>query len=208
MNLNENLLQKIAANVSIFEGMPRQCLINLLNLAENWPMKAGDPFFVEGDKSRSFYILLGGEASVERLSDGVNVELAKIKPGGCFGEMALVDSSPRSATVRAITDTIALRFPKEKLDTQPEAAAYVYRNIAKILVGRLATTNAKVMEMNAELKKYKPKQPKPTIAPSETPDGEATETSIPTPLAPSSEPAAQVDSAEKMPNFPTTNNVS
>lgn len=198
MKLNENLLQKIALNVAIFDKMPRQCLINLLNCAENWPMKAGEPFFGEGDQGRSFYILLGGEASVEKLCDGATVELAKIKPGGCFGEMALVDNTRRSATVRSVTDTVALRFPKEKLDTQPEAAAYIYRNISKILVGRVAAGNAKVMALSAELKKYKPTDEKPTATPTEAP--------VPT-RSPSSAPPAAVliDTSTKMPNFPTIN---
>lgn len=151
MQLNENLLQKIATHVKIFQGMPRQCLINTMNCADNWPVKEGDTFFQEGEKGQSFFILLGGQVSVEKMIKGKPVQLATLKAGECFGEMALVDGKPRSASVRAVENTISMRFSREKLDGYPEAAAYVYRNIAKILVERLAESNTTTAQLKTEL---------------------------------------------------------
>jgi CRP/FNR family transcriptional regulator, cyclic AMP receptor protein len=60
---------------------------------------AGEVIFAEGDKGDNMYVLRSGEVEVER--DGQVAET--LAPGGIFGEMALIDGSPRSATARAKT---------------------------------------------------------------------------------------------------------
>jgi CRP/FNR family cyclic AMP-dependent transcriptional regulator len=59
----------------------------------------GDVVFAEGDKGEHMYVVRSGEVEIER--DGVVAET--LSSGGIFGEMALIDGSPRSATARART---------------------------------------------------------------------------------------------------------
>jgi CRP/FNR family transcriptional regulator, cyclic AMP receptor protein len=61
---------------------------------------AGDVIFAKGDKGDTMYVVRNGEVAIER--DGHVMET--LGGGGIFGEMALIDGSPRSATVRAKTD--------------------------------------------------------------------------------------------------------
>ena len=61
--------------------------------------KPGEVIFSEGDKGDKMYVIRSGE--VEILRDGHVVET--LAPGGIFGEMALIDGSPRAATARAKT---------------------------------------------------------------------------------------------------------
>ena len=61
---------------------------------------AGDVVFAEGDKGDAMYVVRSGELNIER--NGKIIET--VGPGGVFGEMALIDGSPRVATVRAKTD--------------------------------------------------------------------------------------------------------
>jgi len=61
---------------------------------------AGDVIFAKGDKGDTMYVVRNGEVAIER--DGRVME--SLGGGGIFGEMALIDGSPRSATVRAKTD--------------------------------------------------------------------------------------------------------
>jgi len=61
---------------------------------------AGDVIFSEGDKGDAMYVVPTGEVVIER---GGHV-METLGGGGIFGEMALIDGSPRSATVRAKTD--------------------------------------------------------------------------------------------------------
>ena len=59
----------------------------------------GEVIFSEGDKGDKMYVIRSGEIEVER--DGKIVET--LSGGGIFGEMALIDGSPRAATARAKT---------------------------------------------------------------------------------------------------------
>jgi CRP-like cAMP-binding protein len=61
--------------------------------------KLGEVIFTEGDKGDKMYVIRSGEVEIER--DGTIVE--KLSQGGIFGEMALIDGSPRAATARAAT---------------------------------------------------------------------------------------------------------
>ena len=61
---------------------------------------AGDVIFAEGDKGDAMFVVRTGEVTIER-GGGV---METLGGGGVFGEMALIDGSPRSATVRAKTD--------------------------------------------------------------------------------------------------------
>jgi CRP/FNR family cyclic AMP-dependent transcriptional regulator len=59
----------------------------------------GEVIFTEGDKGDHMYVVRSGEIEIER--DGIVAET--LSAGGIFGEMALIDGSPRSATARAKT---------------------------------------------------------------------------------------------------------
>jgi CRP/FNR family cyclic AMP-dependent transcriptional regulator len=61
--------------------------------------KPGEVIFAEGDKGDKMYVIRSGEVEIER--HGKVVE--KLSHGGIFGEMALIDGSPRAATARAAT---------------------------------------------------------------------------------------------------------
>ena len=63
--------------------------------------EAGEVIFAAGDPGDYMYVVRSGEIEIER--DGTVVET--LSGGGIFGEMALIDGSPRSATARAKTDS-------------------------------------------------------------------------------------------------------
>src|SRR5919108_1008022 len=60
---------------------------------------SGETIFASGDKGDHMYVIRSGEVEIER--DGKVVET--LTSGGIFGEMALIDGSPRAATARAKT---------------------------------------------------------------------------------------------------------
>jgi CRP/FNR family cyclic AMP-dependent transcriptional regulator len=60
---------------------------------------SGDIIFAKGEKGDKMYLIRSGEVEIER--DGKIIET--LSPGGIFGEMALIDGSPRAATARAKT---------------------------------------------------------------------------------------------------------
>ena len=62
---------------------------------------AGDLVFSEGSVGRQMYVINAGRVTVLRSANGQQVQIGSLGPGDIFGEMALVDDLPRSATVVA-----------------------------------------------------------------------------------------------------------
>ena len=146
LNLDPGTVQKIAQNVQVFKGMTHDCLICTLAMAERIPVKAGEVVFSEGDIGTAFYVLVAGEVIIEKERGGTVVALATLNPGECFGEMALVANTLRSATVRAASNAMAMRFDRERVDAYADSAHIIYRNIARILAARLDTSTELLTE--------------------------------------------------------------
>jgi CRP-like cAMP-binding protein len=137
LNLHASIVQKIASKVKVFQSMTPDCLMSTLAMAEHVPIKAGEVVFNEGDIGSAFHVLIAGEVVVEKVRGGQVVQLARLSAGECFGEMALVGNHLRSATVRAVKDSATMRFDRERVDSYPDSAHIIYRNIARILSYRL-----------------------------------------------------------------------
>jgi CRP/FNR family transcriptional regulator, cyclic AMP receptor protein len=93
-------LADFLAEVGLFSKCTaRQCRAIARN-AQIAELAAGVDLITEGDPGDALYIILEGEALVHH--DGV--ELERVGPGAYFGEMALLDGEPRSASVVTVTD--------------------------------------------------------------------------------------------------------
>ena len=83
---------------------------------------AGDPIAEEGEAGRTFFVIESGEATVTVHGQ----EVGRLGPGDAFGEMALIDKSARSATVRADTDVHGYQLPvwsfRPFVESHPEMA--------------------------------------------------------------------------------------
>jgi CRP-like cAMP-binding protein len=73
----------------------------------------GDRLCSEGQTGQSCFLIASGQVEVVKLVDGKDKALATLRAGSIVGPMALVDRSPRSATVQAMTPTIALELSRE-----------------------------------------------------------------------------------------------
>lgn len=141
LKLDPAIIRKIAERVPLFAGMSQSCLLATLATGEHFTVGQGEAVFREGDIGNSFYVLIAGDVVVEKQYDGKMVELARLGPGQCFGEMALVGHDVRTATVRGLGHVVALRFYRELIDSNLESAVIVYRNIARILAARLGESS-------------------------------------------------------------------
>lgn len=145
--LDAAIIEKIKQKVPIFAGMTPDCLMRTLAVAEYCSVKAGEAVFNELDIGDSFFVLVTGDVLVEKRRNGKVVELARLSAGSCFGEMALVGSHVRSATVRATRDTVTMRFYRELVDANPESALVIYRNMASILASRLGESSVMLADL-------------------------------------------------------------
>ncbi len=86
--------------VRIFAELSRREAEQVARLFKERRFAAGETVAREGSGGAAFYLIESGEAIVSRGGD----ERAKLGPGDCFGEIALIDEGARSATITAVTE--------------------------------------------------------------------------------------------------------
>ena len=102
--------------------------------------KAGETVFREGDDGFVRYVVLDG--AVKLSVTGRSVE--KVVKGGVFGEMALVDSSPRSATAVAATDCTLVSVTAERFKTLIQETPGFALEIMSIMAMRLRSMDRRI----------------------------------------------------------------
>lgn len=139
-DLRSQTLQQMA----IFGGIADETLDFLLTQARVTEAKPGGHFVREGDAATGLFVLLEGRVAIQRRWDDRELLLRELIPGDCFGEMALLDLGPRSASVRALQDSAALELSAETLhqlfERDPRQFALIQMNIARELSRRLRIT--------------------------------------------------------------------
>ncbi|MFH1807921.1 MAG: cyclic nucleotide-binding domain-containing protein [Pseudomonadota bacterium] len=85
----------------------------MLDAAEPLSVNRGQIVVRNGDSGQDLYVALTGELAVLIEEDGTSRQVATVNAGEVFGEMAVVNSAPRSATVMAQTPARLLRIPGE-----------------------------------------------------------------------------------------------
>jgi CRP/FNR family transcriptional regulator, cyclic AMP receptor protein len=98
------------AQVPIFAALSRDQLSALARLVVRRQFARGQVLIREDDTDAALYILVSGQVSVTKrgAAAGSEVHLQTLGPGSFVGEMALLDGSPRSATVTALSNTECL----------------------------------------------------------------------------------------------------
>jgi CRP/FNR family transcriptional regulator, cyclic AMP receptor protein len=99
----------------LFGGISDTTLEFLVARAQQVELAAGAYFFHEGDPATGLFVLETGHVRVSRQRGGEEFVLQDFGPGDCFGEMALMDLHPRSASVRAVDGCRALEIRPEDL---------------------------------------------------------------------------------------------
>ncbi len=117
---------------------------------------AGEEIIRQGDASRSLFMVEKGTVRVvarivinDRHTASPNV--CDLEEGEVFGELALFDDQPRSASVVAHTDCQVIEVDKEQLllfmEEHPRAGYGIIRTISESLVARLRATNKKIFAL-------------------------------------------------------------
>ena len=105
-------------NHALFSGLGEEGLIHILTVGTDVMFKKEDYVVKDGESGEDFFLVLQGSLEVIKkisTSDGETIErISLINRGETFGEMAMIERMPRSASVRAIENTLALQFSHEK----------------------------------------------------------------------------------------------
>jgi CRP/FNR family cyclic AMP-dependent transcriptional regulator len=101
--------------------------------------------FEEGQPGAALFLILDGKVAVEVVRETSTTRLAVLQKGAFFGEMALLDETPRSATARALERTRTLALYRNDLNglvqRDPKTACQIYRSLAGMIAERLRLTN-------------------------------------------------------------------
>jgi diguanylate cyclase (GGDEF)-like protein len=116
------------------------------------PLKRGDVLFREGDKGHTLYILKAGVVSIcIALPGGSEQEVAKFGVGDFFGDMAIFDNAPRSASCKALEDSVLFSLSKDTfshiISSHPRIALKLIYRMLNVTTQRLRSTSEFVADM-------------------------------------------------------------
>jgi len=133
--------QTLLSKCFLFRSVPAESLAPLAAIAEERHAAAGEIVFFAEDDGESMYLIRLGSVSVQK--DGN--ELARLATGSHFGEIALLDRQPRSATVKTLEHTELIELKRDRFEAalaaNPGLAADVYRSFGVYLCRRLRRTD-------------------------------------------------------------------
>jgi CRP-like cAMP-binding protein len=137
-----NPLLEPLSRVTIFAGLDDDALGRLLGKAVQLEVGPGNVVIREGESGNKLYVLLSGEARVVKAyGTDHECELARVRAGDFFGEMCLLETLPRVATVQTVTPAILLRLSSmaflELYETRPDQHSILILNLARDLSRRL-----------------------------------------------------------------------
>lgn len=121
--------------------MPESSLfLNLFRHKEGKLYSAGQIVVEMGTVGTTMYVVLDGEVEIR-----AGGELTVGGPGIIFGEMALIDDAPRSATVTAKTDCRLLELDRRRFESLVSETPYFALEVMHVMADRLRRTNARIV---------------------------------------------------------------
>jgi CRP/FNR family transcriptional regulator, cyclic AMP receptor protein len=149
--MSAELLKKIY----LFEGLSMPELVEVLKICGREEFEKDKFIFLEGDLSDKCYIIAEGRVRISKYVPNVGEkDLAELRRGSYFGEMALIDGAPRSASAIANEPTSCLVLEKAGLDRlideNKETGNKILRSICRTLSKRLRESNDRISGLMTE----------------------------------------------------------
>ena len=126
-------------NVRLFSDLDERDLESLSDEFSERRFSTGDKIALEGEGGLMFFVVEEGELSVEQHGEPV----ATLGPGSAFGEIALIDRRPRTATVTAVSEVKAYGLPVFVFRPFVEARPQVAWKMLEALADRLAVAESR-----------------------------------------------------------------
>lgn len=128
-------------SIDFFRSIPSELLVRVASLAAEQRFDAGTDLMCEGDAGDCVYLVVEGKVAVRHQRE----ELVQLGPRESVGEMSLLDSEPRSASVVALEDTLTLRVDQgpffSLLAERPELARGLIAVLSRRLRSMVRTTH-------------------------------------------------------------------
>ncbi len=137
-------------SMPVFGGASKETLEFLIDHSTLWHLSSGEYFFREGDNAVSMFVLEYGTVAVSKQWNGENHLLKQLSHGDCFGEMALLDLFPRSASVMAVETCNAIALSHATLlklyQYNLEQFTIIQMNIGREISRRLRAADNQLFE--------------------------------------------------------------
>lgn len=146
-------------NIPLFSNLAPEHLAKIGAIVTQKDFRANERIFSEGDAGTEMYLIIVGRIRISKAIPGVGEEnLAILEPGSHFGEMALIDETPRSADAIAHTPATVWAIQKRDLETlmkvHKDLAYELLWTFVRTLSARLRETNDKIQAFFALSARY------------------------------------------------------
>lgn len=128
-------------SIPFLAKLPDATLTRLLARCPMQNIRAAREIFQQGDAGDALYVILEGEIEIVQTLDNAPVPLSTFHAGEYFGEMALLDDAPRSATARAARDSRLLQIRKDDFLELLREHPTLFTDAMRVLSARLRETN-------------------------------------------------------------------
>jgi len=156
--IREGTTEEVLSKVPAFANLAPRDLKEVAVIVHKREYRAGEPVFYQGDPGLGMYIVKDGEVSIAILGkDGNEQVLAVLGEGDFFGELALLDESPRSANAICKTDCTLIGFFRpdlfELIDKKNTLGIKIVLKLAEIVAQRLRQTDKELSKVKSQLER-------------------------------------------------------
>ncbi len=149
MSADKDIIIDILKNLSLFSELNYSAVKELTYLFSDRVFQGGETIFEENDTGNSLLVIISGEVRITQRANVSGEEtLTVLKQGDFFGEMALLEDLPRSATAIAHSDTFMLEISRERflhfLEKDPASGVKILVRLARSLSARLREADSKI----------------------------------------------------------------
>src|SRR5271165_3343376 len=144
---------ELLSQIALFQGLGDEDREALAARMTEKTFKAGDIVFSQGDRGSSMYVVHSGAVQIYLPSaekDLPPIVLKDVRTGEYFGELALFDDKPRSASVRVLVDTVLLELTREQLGEHLGRSKTAAMTILAEMAERLRETNSMLSQRAAK----------------------------------------------------------
>ena len=128
-----------------FDELSNRQLKSVSDIMFERAYETDESIFEEGQPGAALFLILDGKVAIEIYRETSTTRLAVLERGAFFGEMALLDETPRSANARALEQTRTLALYRNDLNglvqRDAKTACQIYRSLAGMIGDRLRSTN-------------------------------------------------------------------
>ncbi len=133
--------------IGFFKELKDEDIRNIASYCSDAAFEAGEILFFEGDPADKFYIVMNGEVEIWKSYGTPDADMLAVHGRGhLFGEMALIDKLPRSATARARHDTALLQIKEEDFQKMVREKTSVAFSIIRSLSAMVRKSNETFLE--------------------------------------------------------------